>query len=104
MISTVANAQTTDGRRASQTCRSPPNSDQMLAVSQAFDLAVGKGKASYGLPPHGGAIGRCVTPTLARKVGEGRVQVGGLGVLEQARDFDTFPVGSIGRLFDEKGQ
>ena len=77
---------------------------QMLAVSQAFDLAVERGKASYGLPPHGGAIGRCVTPTLVGKVAGGRVQVGGLGVLEQARDFDTFPVGSIGRLLDEKGQ
>ena len=72
----------------------------MLAVSQAFDVAVGEGKASYGLPPFAAQIGRCVTPTSAAKGAAGRVQVGGLGLLNHAADFARFPIGSIGRLVD----
>ena len=75
----------------------------MLAVSQAFALAVGQGKASYGMLPHDGPIGRCVTPTSAAKGGDGLVQVGGLGVLDHAADFAAFPIGSIGRLLDGPG-
>ena len=76
----------------------------MLSVSQAFDLAVEQGKASYGLPPHGGPIGGCVTPTSVAKCRDGRVQVGGLGILARATDFADFPTGSIGRLMGEEGR
>ena len=72
----------------------------MLAVSQAFDVAVGRGRASYGIPPHGDSIGHCVTPTSAAREAEGPVQVGGLGILDHASDFAAFPVGSIGRRLD----
>lgn len=69
-------------------------SAHMLAVSRAFDDATAQGLATYGVPEAGGAPGRCVTPATVR---DGCVQVGGLGVLTEARAFAAFPPGAIGR-------
>ena len=67
----------------------------LLAVSQAFAAAP---SATYGLAADPRTeLGRAVTPTSDLTSG-GRVQVGAIGVLEEARDFAAFPPGSIGRL------
>jgi hypothetical protein len=64
----------------------------LLAVSQAFDAAVGSGQARYAAPKLS-ALGRGVTPGVATGV----VQVGGLGAVDAAT-FASFPAGAFGRV------
>jgi hypothetical protein len=67
----------------------------LLAVSQAFTDAP---SAAYGMDADPRRrLGRAVTPRSDLS-GGGRVQVGAIGVLNDASDFGAFPPAAIGRL------
>lgn len=72
---------------------------QMLAVSQAFDAAAAAGQAVHA-PPDLRLRGVGVTPQGAARLAPGGpgVQVGGIGVVTEARHFAAFPAGAFGRL------
>jgi hypothetical protein len=69
----------------------------LLGVSQAFASAA---SAAYGAPREPRQrLGRPVTPSSdLAALGAARVQVGALGVLNEARDFAAFPPAAIGRV------
>lgn len=70
----------------------------LLACSGAFDAAVKAGHAMYAMPDQK-SLGHCITPGTAASFSDscGRIQVGGLGVLETGSVFKNFPMGAIGR-------
>ena len=72
---------------------------QLIARSSAFGDAVMAGHAAYAAPDQK-SLGHCITPAMAAALGDscGRIQVGGLGVLEIGSAFAHFPKGAIGRL------
>jgi hypothetical protein len=45
-----------------------------------------------------GELGELITPSMAATHTQARVQVGGIGVLDDIADFAGFPRGAIGRL------
>jgi hypothetical protein len=68
----------------------------MLAVGRAFDIAAVCGKAVYA-PPELCRLGAAMTPETALSAGPVPIQVGGIGVLTDARAFAIFPAGAYGR-------
>ncbi len=72
---------------------------QMLALSRAFEAAVGDGRAA-GRAPSFERLDAAVTPAGAAGLpNHARVQVGGLGVVEAAV-FAGFPSGAFGRVLE----
>ena len=71
--------------------------EHLLGVSRAFAAS---GSAAYGPPSEPRArLGHPVTPQSdLRGLDGARIQVGALGVLNDARDFAAFPPGAIGRV------
>jgi hypothetical protein len=71
--------------------------DHLLAVSQAFEATDGVTWGQVGDVRN--PLGRPVTPSsdLAALAGA-RVQVGAIGVLQDARDLARFPPATIGRV------
>ena len=67
-----------------------------LAVCQAFEASRLDGAADFAAPLREGADLPLVTPDTA-ELHEGRVQVGGIGLLHRAADFAAFPNGATGR-------
>ena len=68
----------------------------MLAVSRAFDIAAVCGKAVYAAPDLD-RLGAGVTPGTVLADHGAALQVGGIGVLTDARAFALFPAGAFGR-------
>jgi hypothetical protein len=68
----------------------------LLAVTRAFDIAAACGKAVYAAPDLG-RLGAGVTPATALSRGPVALQVGGIGVVTDARAFALFPPGAFGR-------
>ena len=68
----------------------------MLAVGRAFDIAAVCGKAIY-VAPELGRLGGAVTPEMALSLGAAPLQIGGIGLLTDARAFAIFPAGAFGR-------
>ena len=68
-----------------------------LAVCQAFEAARLDGAATFAAPLHDASGQALVTPDTAERH-DGKVQVGGMGLLHKAADFAAFPAGSTGRL------
>ncbi len=68
----------------------------MLAVGRAFDIAAVCGKAIYAAPELD-RLGAAVTPEMALPLGAVPLQIGGIGMLTDARAFAIFPAGAYGR-------
>jgi hypothetical protein len=66
------------------------------SVGRGFDALVSAGRASYGLHDVR-ELGELITPSMAATHAAARVQVGGIGVLDDVADFASFPQGAIGR-------